>query len=258
MTFPNKNEELLLYILIPISLFTLLTIFYYIYKYLKQLISKSKPEKNLSEVNITSLLNTTSREPLINKYQRRDFKSYTCKSPSNSSDDSTDPSQGDDTKNFSFGSDENSHLLSKPAISLNLRHGADQLKNISKRIEDNPIDTSVLDMFTSVLTDGLVINLHTIKCVKQIKIFILHNELHWKSLVSKLKRKTHKIDLSDIINVTPGKLTNIFKSKISISADDNSCFSLHLTNESTLDFEACNKVERDVLLYGFAQRLKIH
>jgi len=100
--------------------------------------------------------------------------------------------------------------------------------------------------FQSILSTGIVTNLHTTKGPKPVVLSMVGNEVRWQAV--KTAQKRYKLNLRDVISVEIGKQTsNFVKSRI---ADDDLCFSL-VTQKTTLDLEANNKIERDSLVRGF-------
>jgi len=107
-------------------------------------------------------------------------------------------------------------------------------------------DAALFPRFQSILSTGIVTNLHTTKGPKPVVLSMVGNEVRWQAV--KTAQKRYKLNLRDVISVEIGKQTsNFVKSRI---ADDDLCFSL-VTQKTTLDLEANNKVERDSLVRGF-------
>jgi hypothetical protein len=107
-------------------------------------------------------------------------------------------------------------------------------------------DAALFPRFQSILSTGIVTNLHTTKGPKPVVLSMVGNEVRWQAV--KTAQKRYKLNLRDVISVEIGKQTsNFVKSRI---ADDDLCFSL-VTQKTTLDLEANNKIERDSLVRGF-------
>ena len=75
------------------------------------------------------------------------------------------------------------------------------------------------------------------------------SELRWESM-NLMTRKRYSIDLKEILFVEWGKQTHNFRKTASAQAPEQHCFSL-MSQTTTLDIEASNKTERDLLAQGF-------
>lgn len=115
-------------------------------------------------------------------------------------------------------------------------------------------DNSLCQTLRDVLTHGIVLTQYKQNGVKQIKMFLVVNELRWRS-AKIFSQKTTKADLKLILCVEWGKRTNNFHRSFASRAADDRCFSL-ITEETTYDFEAVSKVERDALAQGFTLLLE--
>jgi hypothetical protein len=107
------------------------------------------------------------------------------------------------------------------------------------------------DSMASILAAGLILNLHTTKGPKEVKMTLHANELRWESL-NLMTRKRYKLDLADVLFVEWGKQTHNFRKATATDADDKKCLSL-VSQSTTLDLECPDQNHRDLLAQGFTQ-----
>lgn len=118
--------------------------------------------------------------------------------------------------------------------------------------------SAVRAAFVSVLSGGVTLVLHNTKGVLSINMNLIGNELQWKTTKSSLATtpsKTSKLALESILFVETGKRTAILRGGAAIAVDEEVCFSL-ITADTTYDFEASSKVERDAFAQGFTMLLE--
>ena len=131
-------------------------------------------------------------------------------------------------------------------------------------------DTMLMLAFTSVMSIGIFLNLHTTFGSRTVCITMVGDEVRWQAVkqsTSKVKR--YKLNLLDVMSVEVGKqaghiqavLTNndeeiSFKASNEYDVEfDNLCFSL-VTQKTSLYLEAASKLDRDSLIRGFQLRLE--
>lgn len=130
-------------------------------------------------------------------------------------------------------------------------------------------DTMLMLAFTSVMSIGIFLNLHTTYGSRTVCITMVGDEVRWQAVKqnsSKVKR--YKLNLLDVMSVEIGKQDGHIKAinpsidEVSIQAAeeydaefDNLCFSL-VTQKTSLYLEAASKLDRDSLIRGFQLRLE--
>ena len=132
-------------------------------------------------------------------------------------------------------------------------------------------DTMLMLAFTSVMSIGIFLNLHTTYGARTVCVTMVGDNVRWqavKQTSSKVKR--YKLNLVDVTSVESGKQSghqDVFESVLldersirstpqeeSVKFDDL-CFSL-VTQKTSLYLEAASKLDRDSLVRGFQLRLE--
>ena len=133
-------------------------------------------------------------------------------------------------------------------------------------------DTMLMLAFTSVMSIGIFLNLHTTYGVRMVCITMVGDEVRWQAVKqSSSKAKRYKLNLLDVISVEAGKQqghleilgpevrADSISPKVIICLDssefENLCFSL-VTQKTSLYLEAASKLDRDCLVRGFQLRLE--
>lgn len=133
-------------------------------------------------------------------------------------------------------------------------------------------DTMLILAFTSVMSIGLFLDLHTSYGKRTVCVTMVGDEIRWQAVKqhsSKIKR--YKLHLSDVMSVEIGKQSGhkppqeknglwdrgLPKPVIDVYdiEFDNICFSL-VTQKTSLYLEAASKLDRDSLIRGFQLRLE--
>ena len=133
-------------------------------------------------------------------------------------------------------------------------------------------DTMLILAFTSLMSMGLYINLHTTYGARMVCMTMVGDEVRWQAVKqSSSKVKRYRLKLSDVISVEIGKqpgqlqtLESDTESKVLSSRNvcpdgldnDNLFFSL-VTQKTSLYLEAASIIDRDSLIRGFKLRLEI-
>ena len=123
-------------------------------------------------------------------------------------------------------------------------------------------DLALMDTFVKVLSQGIVVKLHTAKGPKDVKLTLIQSgdkskELRWQSTAPRtiMGGKRYKLDLVEVKFVEWGKKTSNFSRATSVSTSEDLCFSL-VTEKTSLDIEVSSKVERDSFAQGFTILIK--
>jgi hypothetical protein len=134
-------------------------------------------------------------------------------------------------------------------------------------------DTMLMLAFTSVVSMGILIVLHTTQGPRHVLLTMVGDEVRWQSIKqTNNKIKRYKLNLEDVMFVEIGKQLGHFQNVEEGSAldcdsgilcDDHDtstqfdhlCFSL-VTKKSSLHLEAASKLDRDSLVRGFQLRLE--
>ena len=145
----------------------------------------------------------------------------------------------------SFTGDSNSAEVSESSSLLSSEADLSDSKS-----DDKTCDSALKSTFVSVLNEGVTLKMHREKGLILIRMSLSGTELKWKT--KKLfARKTHSLSLNDILFIESGKQTSMLRKPAAELVSSDICFSL-ITSGSTFDFEASSKIERDVLVQGFA------
>lgn len=187
--------------------------------------------------------------------------------------------------------EENTHLLSTIRLTHdndieNVRIKTPQQTKISEKTLKNALqrsryfrgnslkdgnDTMLMLAFTSVVSMGIVIVLHTTQGPRHVLLTMVGDEVRWQSVKqTSNKTKRYKLNLEDVMFVEIGKQVGHFQNveegspidcDTGIMNDDHNtqfdylCFSL-VTKKSSLHLEAASKLDRDSLVRGFQLRLE--
>jgi hypothetical protein len=189
--------------------------------------------------------------------------------------------------------EENTHLLSNSKLILeddieNVKMKTPQQTKISNKTLKNALkrsryfrgnclkdgnDTMLMLAFTSVVSMGIVIVLHTTQGPRHVVLTMVGDEVRWQSVKqTNNKIKRYKLNLEDVMFVEIGKQLGHFQNleeRSAIDCDsgnicddhdiatqfDHLCFSL-VTKKSSLHLEAASKLDRDSLVRGFQLRLE--
>lgn len=105
--------------------------------------------------------------------------------------------------------------------------------------------------FASVLSDGITLVQHSGgKSPAEVKLTLTGRDLQLRTRRFFGTQKPLSVDLKDVLFIEWGKRTQNLSSDATKDVRDEVCFSL-VTEDSTLDFQASSKVERDALVQGF-------
>jgi hypothetical protein len=116
---------------------------------------------------------------------------------------------------------------------------------------------ALLDTFMMIMSQGILVKLHTIGGPKDVRISIKKNstELQWEQAQSSnqnfITGKKYKLDLVEVRSVIIGKKTSNFLRATSAKAHEDLCFSL-VCDSLSMDIELNRKIERDSVSHGFA------
>lgn len=132
-------------------------------------------------------------------------------------------------------------------------------------------DTMLMLAFTSVVSMGIVLCLHTTQGPRHVLVTMVGDEVRWQSVKqTNNKIKRYKLNLEDVMFVEIGKQLGHFQNVeegtpidcySGIGSDDydiqfdHLCFSL-VTKKSSLHLEAASKLDRDSLVRGFQLRIE--
>eukprot|EP01041_Mallomonas_annulata_P010910 gene10910-22773_t len=249
-TMTDREQFVVLYIAAPIASLILIVIIIVLFKVLRKKSRPGKSSPNPSRRDISSVgrlqnKNMRQRPPKeSNIALNRELSNIGSSRDGSVQSDCEDPT-----------SIEPSTIQNNEATPLLDAYEASELIKEEEGVDNDDSDKVLLQVFESVLIEGIVLILHTIKGPKQVKLFLSDNEVRWKSIKSKINRKTYKLNLSEIVTVEAGKTTENFQRKTALAAMDDNCFSL-VTSRYSVDLEASSKVERDALLYGFSYKIQ--
>jgi hypothetical protein len=114
-------------------------------------------------------------------------------------------------------------------------------------------DTELLSTLNKLLASGTMITLHSSKGPRQVRLYLLGDELKWESANATASSKRYRLKLSEILAIYSGKRTSNLKGvKL---ASENSCLSL-ITQGTSLDLEASCELDRNCLVRGLTLRLE--
>lgn len=112
---------------------------------------------------------------------------------------------------------------------------------------------SYVSKMKQLVAGGMLVQLHTSKGPKQVKLMVLGSEIRWETIAAPgMPSKKYKLDLSEVLFVDWGKKT---KNLVKASVDEDLCFSL-VSQTSTLDLQVNTKEERDIMALGFTELIE--
>jgi len=112
---------------------------------------------------------------------------------------------------------------------------------------------SYISKLKALVAGGMLVQLHTSKGPKQVRLMVLGSEIRWETIPAPgMPSKKYKLDLSEVLFVDWGKKT---KNLVRAPVEDDVCFSL-VSQTSTLDLQVNNKEERDIMALGFTELIE--